>query len=139
VKASFTAAIVVRSLLAALGEVWVVGLVVGRLVVCGLAWGSVVVAVDIGCAESPWVWLVEGPAAETWGGSGWEKSLAGNIFGVLGSPISHRGDHGAVYQQAGFWRFEIAGREVGRLRLRDQNRHAYLARRVPRGVPRRDI
>jgi len=27
---------------------------------------DVVVAVDIGCAESPWVWLVEGPAAKTW-------------------------------------------------------------------------
>jgi len=26
-------------------------------VVCGLVVGSVVVAVDIGCAESPWVWL----------------------------------------------------------------------------------
>jgi hypothetical protein len=58
VKESFTAAIVVRSLLAALGEVCVVGLllgwVVGRVVVCGLVWGSVVVAVDIGGVESPW-------------------------------------------------------------------------------------
>ena len=57
VKASFTAAIVVRRRLAALGEVWVVGLVVDRLVVCGLVVGSVVVAVDILCAESPLVWL----------------------------------------------------------------------------------
>jgi hypothetical protein len=42
---------VVRSLWAALGEVWVVGLFVGwvvdRLLVCGLVMGSVVVAVDI--------------------------------------------------------------------------------------------
>jgi hypothetical protein len=53
VNASFTAAIVVRRLLAALGEVWVVGLVVDRLVVCGLVVASVVVAVDIGCAVSP--------------------------------------------------------------------------------------
>jgi len=48
---------VVRSLWAAFGLVWVVGLVVGwmvdRLVVCGLVVGSVVVAVDIGCVESP--------------------------------------------------------------------------------------
>ena len=55
VKESFTAAIVVRSLWAALGEVWVVGLVVGwlvdRLVVCGLVRGSVVVAVDIWVRE----------------------------------------------------------------------------------------
>jgi len=55
VKARRTAAIVVRSLWAALGEVWVVGLVVGwlvdRLVVCGLVRGSVVVAVDIWVRE----------------------------------------------------------------------------------------
>jgi hypothetical protein len=53
VKESFTAAIVVRSLWAALGEVWVVGMLVGwvvdRLVVC---WPvsvdvDVVVAVDM--------------------------------------------------------------------------------------------
>jgi hypothetical protein len=51
VNESFTAAIVVRSLSAALGEVCVAGLVVGwvvdRLVVCGLVVGSVVVAVDM--------------------------------------------------------------------------------------------
>ena len=68
VKESFTAAIVVRSLLAALGEVWVVGLlvIVDRLVVCGLVVGSVVVAVDIGCAESPWVWLDGRPGSADW-------------------------------------------------------------------------
>ena len=51
VKASFTAAIVVRSLWAALGEVCVVGLVVGwvvvRLAVCWPVSVEVVVAVDI--------------------------------------------------------------------------------------------
>ncbi len=57
-KESFTAAIVVRSLLAALGVVWVTGLwlgwVVDRLVVCWPVFWDVVVAVDIGCVESPW-------------------------------------------------------------------------------------
>ena len=61
VKASFTAAIVVRSLWAALGDVRVVGLFVAwvfdRLVDWWLVTGSMVVAVAIGCAESPWVWL----------------------------------------------------------------------------------
>ena len=48
VKESFTAAIVVRSLWAALGEVWVVGLVaVDLLVDCGGVVGAMVVAVDI--------------------------------------------------------------------------------------------
>jgi predicted membrane metal-binding protein len=52
VKASFTAAIMVRSLLAALGEVWLVGVLVGwvvvRLVVCWPgSWEVVVVAVDM--------------------------------------------------------------------------------------------
>jgi hypothetical protein len=55
VKASLTAAIVVRSLWAALGEVWVVGLFVGwvvdRLVVCWPVVGSVVVAVVMGSPE----------------------------------------------------------------------------------------
>ena len=41
VNESFTAAIVVRSLLAAVGEVWVAGLVVGRVV-----------------GREDWVWLV---------------------------------------------------------------------------------
>jgi hypothetical protein len=57
VKESFTAAIVVRSLLAAERSDWergvLVGWVVDRLVVCWPVVGSVVVAVDIGCAESP--------------------------------------------------------------------------------------
>jgi hypothetical protein len=44
---------VVRSLWAALGEVWVVEWVVDRLVVCWPVSWDVVVAVDIGCAESP--------------------------------------------------------------------------------------
>ena len=55
VKARRTAVIVVRSLWAALGEVWVAGLVVGwvvgRLVVCWPVEGSVVVAVDISTCD----------------------------------------------------------------------------------------
>jgi hypothetical protein len=42
---------------------------------------------------------MKGPAAQTGGGSGWEKSLAGDGFGAMGSPISHRGDWGAVWQR----------------------------------------
>jgi hypothetical protein len=53
VNESFTAAIVVRSLWAALGEVWVVGWVVDRLVVCWSVSADVVIAVAIGRAESP--------------------------------------------------------------------------------------
>ena len=58
VKASFTAAMVVRSLWTELGEVWLTGVLLGwvvvRLVVCGLVVGSVVVAVDmrISCVGS---------------------------------------------------------------------------------------
>jgi hypothetical protein len=78
VNASFTAAIVVRSLLAAERSSWVVGLlvrwVVDRLVVCGLVWGSVVVAVDIGCAESPLVWLDGQPGRADWWRHGLGKS-----------------------------------------------------------------
>ena len=57
-KASLTAAMVVRSLWAAERSSWVVGVLVGwivvRLVVCGLVVGSVVVAVDmrISCVGS---------------------------------------------------------------------------------------
>jgi hypothetical protein len=64
---------VVRSLWAALGVVWVMGLLLGwdvdRLVVCWPVSWDVVVAVDIGT----WNLLgecVEGPAAETGGGPG---------------------------------------------------------------------
>ena len=57
VKASFTAAMVVRSLWAELGEVWLTGVLLGwvvdRLVVCWPVSVDVVVAVDIACAESP--------------------------------------------------------------------------------------
>ena len=67
-KASLTAAMVARSLWAALGVVWVtgvlVGWVVGRFVVCWPVSWDVVVAVDIGT----WNLLgecVEAPAAKT--------------------------------------------------------------------------
>ena len=137
VKLSFTAAIVARSLLAAERSSWVVGVLVGevvvRLVVCWPVVGSVVVAVDIGTCDLLEGWM-EGPAAKTDGGSGWEKPLASDCFGALGSPISHRGDHGAACQKkpesrgknpgspltdraAGFCRAERRGREgypVGR-------------------------
>jgi hypothetical protein len=87
VKESFTAAIVVRSLLAAERSSWVVGVFVGVVVVRReLVWPvsvEVVVAVDIGARnllEGVWV---KGPAAETWGGTGLEKSLAGDGFAGL--------------------------------------------------------
>ena len=102
VNASFTAAIVVRSLWAALGEVCVAGLLVGwvvdRLVGCWPVLWDVVVAVDIG------TWHLLGERVEgrpprlltdRWR-HGLEKSLAGDAFRTLGSPISHRGDHGAA-------------------------------------------
>ena len=67
VKESFTAAIVVRSLLTAERSSWVVGVLVGEVVVRReLVWPvswDVVVAVDIG-AESP-CRLEWGPAAKT--------------------------------------------------------------------------
>jgi hypothetical protein len=68
VKASLTAAIVVRSLWAALGVVCVAGLVAGlvvaRLAVCWPVSWDVVVAVDIGTLSLLGE-CVEGPAAKT--------------------------------------------------------------------------
>ena len=100
VKESLTAAIVVRSLWAAERSSWAVGVVVGwdvdRLVACWPVSVDVVVAVDIGCAKSPWVWLVEGPAAHACGGMDWKIPLAGDGFEGLRRAISHRGDRGAV-------------------------------------------
>ena len=73
---------VVRSLLAALGTVWVVGLFVGwvvlRLAVCWPVSWDVVVAVDIGA----WNLLrenVEGPAAKTA-----DRLVAARLGKVLG-------------------------------------------------------
>jgi hypothetical protein len=68
VKASFTAAIVVRSLFAALGVVWVTGVLVGWVVDRGdwlwlVSW-DVVVAVDIGTWNLLEDWM-EGPTAKT--------------------------------------------------------------------------
>jgi hypothetical protein len=84
VKASFTAAIVVRSLWAALGEVCVAGLLVGwvavRLVVCWPVSWDVVVAVDI----DTWNLLgenVEGPTAKTGGGTAWKTPWLVTVFG----------------------------------------------------------
>ena len=58
----------VRSLWAAFGDVWVVGLLVGwvvdRLVVCWPVEGSVVVAMDIGTCNLLEGWM-EGPSAKT--------------------------------------------------------------------------
>jgi hypothetical protein len=68
VKESFTAAIVVRSLLAAERSSWVVGVLVGWVVVRReLVWpvvGSVVVAVAIGTCDLLEGWM-KGPAAKT--------------------------------------------------------------------------
>jgi hypothetical protein len=78
VKESFTAAIVVRSLLAALGVVWVVGLLVGwvvvRLVVGWLVSWDVVVAVDMKCFL---FWFV--------GGAGTDALLSPQIRRVAGN------------------------------------------------------
>ncbi len=72
-KESFTAAIVARSLLAAERSSWLVGLLVGRVVVRReLVWPvswDVVVAVDMGARDLLEGWL-EGPAAKTGGGTG---------------------------------------------------------------------
>ena len=77
-NASLTAAVVVRSLWAALGEVCVAGLVVGRvvgrLVVCWPVSCDVVVAVNIGTWNLLEGWM-EGPAAQTGSGSGLENPL----------------------------------------------------------------
>ena len=120
----------VRSLLAADRSSWVVGLLVGWVVVRReLVWpvvGSVVVAVDIGTWNLLEGWM-EGPAAQTADRlvavRAWKIPLAGDAFRALGSPISHRGDHGAVChaepesggenpgRTAGFDRAEGWGRE----------------------------
>lgn len=88
-KESFTAAIVVRSLWAALRSSWFVGLLAGwvvvRLVVRWPVSWDVVVAVDIGTCDLREGWM-EGPAAKCWqtgGGaglgnpSGWRRFLIG--------------------------------------------------------------
>jgi len=107
------------------------GLVVGEVADRGdwfwpVSW-DVVVAVDIG-TSSLLGECVEGPAAQTGGGTGLEKSLAGDGFQALGSPVNHRGDHGAVchhgtesggenpgwtpiHGAAGFYRAAAWGRE----------------------------
>jgi hypothetical protein len=71
---------------------------------------------------------MEGPAAQTGGGTGWENPLAGDGFRALGSPISQWGDLGAVCRRepesgsenpgwppsdraAGFYRAGVWGRE----------------------------
>ncbi|MFM8496758.1 MAG: hypothetical protein ACKOEM_14765 [Planctomycetia bacterium] len=73
VNAKRTAAIVVRSLLAAERSSWVVGVLLGwvvdRLVVCWPVSWDVVVAVDIGTWNLLEGW-VEGPAAKTTGQTG---------------------------------------------------------------------
>ncbi len=70
VKESFTAAIVVRSLWAALGEVCVAGLLVGWVVVRReLVWlvvGSVVIAVGIGTCDLLEGWLDGRPGGADW-------------------------------------------------------------------------
>ena len=102
-KESFTAAIVVRSLWAALRSSWVVGVlvgwVVGRLVVCWPVSWDVVIAVDMGTCGFLEGWM-KGPAVKTAdrlvAARAWKIPLAGDALGSLGSPISHRGDRGAA-------------------------------------------
>ena len=134
-KESFTAAIVVRSLWAALGVVWVVGLlvgwVVGRLVVCWPVSWDVVVAVVIVTCELLEGWM-GGPAAKTAdrlvAARAWKIPLAGDGFGALRSPISHRGDHGAAYHEEPESGGENPGRTGGLLSGTGVG---------PRGVPHR--
>ena len=115
VKASLTAAMVVRSLWAELGEVWLTGVLVGWVVDRGgwfwLVVGSVVVAVDIG------TWNLLGECVEgrpprlltdRWR-HGLEKSMAGDAFGGLRRAIGHRGDHGAACHR----RRLIGGKNAG--------------------------
>jgi hypothetical protein len=72
---------VVRSRWAALGDVWVIGVLVGwvvvRLVVCWPVWGSVVV-VDIGTWNLREGWM-EAPTAKTA-----DRSVATRLGKVLG-------------------------------------------------------
>lgn len=74
VNASLTAAIVVRSLLAAERSSWLVGVLVGEVVVRReLFWPvsvdvDVVIAVDISARDLHEGWI-EGPAAQTGGGT----------------------------------------------------------------------
>ena len=121
-KASFTAAIVVRSVLAAERSSWVVGVLVGwiadRLAVCWPVSWDVVVAVDTEVA------CLHRECSEALGHRREQKNpLAGDGFRVLGSPISNWGDHGAPCRQepesggenpgrtAGFYQAEGWGRE----------------------------
>jgi len=95
VKASFTAAIVVGSRWAALGVVWVTGVVVGwvavRLVVCWPAMGSVVVAVDIGtwnlleeCGEDPTATTADRPVA----GRAWKRPWLVTLLEAYGGRLA---------------------------------------------------
>ena len=96
VKASLTAAMVVRSLWAALGVVWVMGLLLGwdvdRLVVCWPVSWDVVVAVDIGTCELLEGWM-EGSAAKTAdrpvAAQAWKIPLAGDDSEGRRWAISH--------------------------------------------------
>jgi hypothetical protein len=53
-------------------------------------------------------------AAQTLGGTGSGNPLAGDGFGALGSPISHRGDWGAVWHSEPESGGENSGRGVRR-------------------------
>ena len=52
-------------------------------------------------------------AAQTSVGTGLENPLAGEGFGTLGSPISHRGDHGAACHDGPESGAKITGRMGG--------------------------
>jgi hypothetical protein len=84
VKESLTAAIVVRSLLAAERSSWLVGVLVGWAVVRReLFWpvvDSVVVAVDIGTCDLLGEWM-ECAAAQTGGGTAWKSPWLRTVFG----------------------------------------------------------
>jgi hypothetical protein len=130
VKESFTAAIVVRSLWAAFGLVWVVGLVVGWVVGLGdwvwLVMGSVVVAVDIGtwnllgeCVEDPAAKTADRPvAAQAWKSpwlvtffGRWEARSATEATMEPPATKSRNEEVKIPDERAGFYRAQAWGRE----------------------------
>ena len=64
-------------------------------------------------------------AAQTGGDSGLKNPLAGDSFQAMGSPISHRGDCGAVCHEEPESEGQNPGRTVGFYRAKRQGREGY--------------
>ena len=95
VKAKRTAAMVVRSLLAALGVVWVTGVLVGwvvvRLVVCWPVVGSVVLAVDIGTCDLLGELVGRAGRQDCWqtgGGTAWKTPWLVTVLEAYGGRLA---------------------------------------------------